>query len=58
MLGALGISGSIACKVVKVEEVLLYPFVLRASTVNSYVVPKVKLVAVKLCDVTPVAMTK
>lgn len=44
--GVLGVSGAVAWSIAKVDDSLPYPIVLRASTVNSYVVPKVKPVTV------------
>lgn len=35
-VGEDGYSGAIACNIVRLLEALLYPFMLRASTINSY----------------------
>jgi hypothetical protein len=46
VVGALGAEGAKACKIVTLGEGELYPTELRASTVNSYVVPRTRPVAV------------
>lgn len=46
VIGASGVSGGIACKIVKLSEIALYPIEFLASTTNSYVTPSVRPVAV------------